>query len=95
MVKHVLLSVWLLPRRAAISVLWMYQKTLSPDHGPLKGLHPHGYCRHEPTCSEYGKNVLRERGLIIGSLLIIRRLFTCHPWHKLEDKKILKVLSQQ
>lgn len=80
MVKRGLLSLWLLPRRSAVFALSVYQKTLSPDHGPLRRLHPYGYCRHEPTCSEYGKNVLRERGFIIGSLLTIRRLLTCHPW---------------
>ena len=69
-----------------------YQKTLSPDHGPLKDLYPYGFCRHEPSCSQYGKQVLRERGLVIGGLLIFARVLNCHPWKKPDDARITKTL---
>ena len=82
MVKHVLRILWLLPRNAAILMVSAYQQTLSPDHGPLKDLSRYGYCRHQPSCSAYAKDVLRERGLVVGSVLTLRRLLTCHPWAK-------------
>ncbi len=93
MVKHTLLSLWQLPRNAAIAFITLYQKTLSPDHGPLKGLYPYGYCRHEPTCSDYGKIVLRERGLVIGSLLLCKRILSCNPWRKPDEAKVRKILG--
>lgn len=80
MVKYVARQLWHLPRHLGIGIISLYQATLSPDHGPLRHLHPHGYCRHDPTCSEYGKIVLQKRGFIIGSLLTIKRILSCNPW---------------
>ena len=74
-------------------MIGLYQATLSPDHGPLRGLYPHGYCRHEPTCSEYGKLVINEKGLLIGSALLLKRILSCNPWSRLSEKKILKIMS--
>ncbi|HBU06578.1 MAG TPA: membrane protein insertion efficiency factor YidD [Candidatus Magasanikbacteria bacterium] len=65
--------------------LWLirlYQKTLSPDHGPLKHLYPHGYCKYYPTCSEYGYQVIKKHGIIIGSLKAGWRILRCNPWSK-------------
>ncbi len=76
-------------------MLRLYQMTLSPDHGPLKGLHPYGYCRHEPTCSMYGIQMLDQRGLIIGSILLIRRVLSCHPWKKPSPEKMMGLLNKK
>ncbi|MBU0767046.1 membrane protein insertion efficiency factor YidD [Patescibacteria group bacterium] len=84
-------SIWHLPRKSIVFLIVCYQYTLSPDHGPLKDLYTYGYCRHEPTCSEYGKIVITKRGVIVGSFLMIKRLLTCHPWRKISEEKILKV----
>lgn len=81
-----------LPRSLAIRAIGVYQKTLSPDHGPLKHLYPYGYCPHEPTCSEYGKHILAKRGLILGSILLTKRLLSCHPWTKPHPERIRKAL---
>lgn len=86
-----MVQLWLLPRRMLIGLISIYQATLSPDHGPLKHLYPHGYCRHDPTCSEYGKQVLRDRGAVIGSLLAIKRILNCNPWTKISDEKLMKM----
>tara|TARA_Y100000310_G_scaffold175693_1_gene175760 strand:+ start:14073 stop:14363 length:291 start_codon:yes stop_codon:yes gene_type:complete len=83
------------PRNTAIRLIELYQKTLSPDHGALKSMHPYGFCRHEPTCSEYGKQILAKRGLIVGSILIIKRLLSCHPWAKISEEKVMKIASQK
>ena len=36
-------------------------------------------CRYTPSCSEYSIEALKEFGLIKGSLLSLRRIFSCHP----------------
>ena len=65
--------------KALIGAIVVYQKTLSPDHGPLKPLFPAGVCRFTPTCSQYAIDALHARGL--SSLpLIIKRLVRCHPF---------------
>ena len=88
------LPLWLLPRRAAVLLLRLYQATLSPDHGPLRSLHPYGFCRHSPTCSMYAVLALERRGFVIGSLLSLRRLLTCHPWRKPDERKMRELAGK-
>lgn len=63
-------------------VVWsvrLYQRTLSPDHGPLSAAWPAGVCRFSPTCSEYMiASINKEgwRGIIVG----IKQLLHCHPY---------------
>ncbi len=71
-----------LPRLLVLKMISVYQKTLSPDHGLLKPLHPYGYCKFTPTCSEYSYQAVEKHGLIKGVWLGTRRLFRCHPWSK-------------
>ncbi len=75
-------SLWRIPRSVAVGLIGFYQFTISPDHGALKGLYPYGYCRHHPTCSMYAKNVIAERGLIIGTMMTIGRVLSCNPFVK-------------
>jgi putative membrane protein insertion efficiency factor len=67
-------------------ILWLiriYQKTISPDHGPIfKRLYPGGYCRFTPTCSEYGYESIKKYGLIRGVPKSVWRIFRCNPWNK-------------
>ena len=79
-----------LPRTLLTGAITLYQRTLSPDHGPLRHLWRYGYCRHEPTCSEYGKLVIMERGVVGGGILTVRRLLTCHPWRKPDRERIMQ-----
>jgi len=37
-------------------------------------------CRHEPTCSIYGAQALRQHGIERGLWLAIKRIARCHPW---------------
>jgi putative component of membrane protein insertase Oxa1/YidC/SpoIIIJ protein YidD len=92
-VTHVFRKFWHLPRDAAIAAITLYQATLSPDHGPLKGLHPYGYCRHEPTCSMFAKKMLEQRGLVLGMIRSIARVLTCHPWKKVSPGKFAKIID--
>ncbi len=94
MVLPLLHAVWLLPRRACVAAMTLYQATISPDHGPLRHLYSYGYCRHDPTCSDYGKEAVTKRGVIIGGALLIKRLLTCHPWKKPDERRIMKIVHR-
>jgi putative membrane protein insertion efficiency factor len=76
-------------------LITMYQHTLSPDHGPLKHLYPYGYCRHSPTCSEYAKEQLQEKGLVIGGLLAIKRVLFCNPFAPISAEKWQEMAKRQ
>lgn len=65
----------------ALGVIWLYQHTLSFDHGPLRVLYPHGYCRFTPTCSQYAYQAIAKYGIIKGTYLGIQRIMRCNPWH--------------
>lgn len=68
-------------RKILLGSIRTYQRTLSPDHGALRVLFPHGVCRFVPTCSEYAAQAITQHGALRGSLLAIRRLGRCHPFH--------------
>ena len=36
-------------------------------------------CRYLPTCSDYSIEALKTYGLLKGSYLSLRRIFSCHP----------------
>lgn len=83
-----------LPATLMIAFITLYQRTLSPDHGPLRHLHSYGYCRHSPTCSVYAKQVIGERGAVIGGLLALRRVLTCNPFAKPSKERLLEVAGR-
>ncbi len=68
--------------KIAIYIIKLYQKTLSPDHGALKHLSPHGFCRFNPTCSQYGLEAIGKYGIIKGGIKTIWRILRCNPWNK-------------
>ena len=57
-------------------LIWLiifYRKFISPIMGP--------HCRFEPTCSMYALQAIRKYGAIKGSVLTVKRLLKCHPFH--------------
>ncbi|MCH8134494.1 MAG: membrane protein insertion efficiency factor YidD [Proteobacteria bacterium] len=80
--------------RGIQATIWLYQHTLSPDHGPLRFLFPAGACRYHPTCSVYMSQAIHHhewRGLIHG----VRRILRCHPFADGgEDPVKIKVETQ-
>ena len=63
---------WLL-----ILLVRFYQLTLSRLLVLLFG----PVCRFEPSCSRYAVECLRMHGALRGSLLSVKRLCRCHPFH--------------
>jgi hypothetical protein len=57
----------------ALASLRAYQRFVSP-------LLPRA-CRFQPSCSRYGYDALQRYGLVKGSLMTMKRLFRCHPFH--------------
>jgi putative membrane protein insertion efficiency factor len=70
------------PRQIILLLIFLYQKTVSPDHGFLKKFYPHGYCRFYPTCSEYGYQTIKKRGILMGIPKTLWRILRCNPWGK-------------
>ena len=51
-----------------------YQLAISPYLGQR--------CRFYPSCSNYAAQAIEAHGAGKGSVLAIRRLCKCHPWHE-------------
>ncbi len=59
-------------RFVLIAFIRFYQITISPLLG--------SNCRHQPTCSVYAIESLKEWGAWKGLGLTLRRIMKCHPW---------------
>jgi putative membrane protein insertion efficiency factor len=59
-------------KKVFILPIKVYQWLISPLLGQN--------CRHEPTCSNYAIEAIREWGVIRGIWLGIKRISKCHPW---------------
>jgi putative membrane protein insertion efficiency factor len=68
-----------LPVHAALALIAVYQRTLSPVLPALFG--PGCGCRFTPTCSHYAAGALRTHGFFAGIFLSARRLGKCTPLH--------------
>lgn len=64
-----------LPLAIALVLLAAYRTFISPLLVTIAG----PACRFEPSCSEYARQALTERGLGRGLYLTLRRLLRCHP----------------
>ncbi|XOV86208.1 MAG: membrane protein insertion efficiency factor YidD [Pseudomonadota bacterium] len=60
-------------QRTLIAMLRFYQLTLSLVIGQR--------CRFYPSCSSYAMDAIRIHGALRGSVLTIKRLSRCHPFH--------------
>ena len=69
-------------KRAALSAIILYQKTLSFDHGPLARFFPFLGCRFYPTCSQYTHQAINKYGLLKGCWLGLKRILRCTPLSK-------------
>lgn len=59
--------------RGMVGAVVVYQRLVSPFLPQT--------CRFAPTCSEYARRALIERGVLVGGWLALRRVLRCHPFH--------------
>lgn len=59
--------------RSILALIRLYQAAISPLRPPS--------CRYAPTCSAYAVEAIERFGAIRGTLLAVRRLLRCHPFH--------------
>lgn len=57
-----------------MGIIKLYQLFISPLLG--------ANCRFIPTCSQYAMEALQKYGALKGSLLALKRISKCHPWHE-------------
>ena len=51
-----------------------YQRWISPFLLPA--------CRFYPSCSEYAAQAIQRYSLVKAVILIVTRIFKCHPYHE-------------
>lgn len=64
----------------AIFLINVYQKSISPDHGWFKATYPYGFCRFNPSCSQYAKEAIYKYGFFRGFFMGLVRIAKCNPW---------------
>ena len=60
--------------------IFLYQRTLSPDHGIGTEIFGRVRCRFFPSCSEYTVRALSQYGLLRGVVVSLKRIGKCGPW---------------
>jgi putative membrane protein insertion efficiency factor len=60
-------------RTLLVYLIRLYQKFVSPCFPPT--------CRFYPTCSTYAIQAIDRYGAIRGTLIAVRRIIKCHPFH--------------
>ena len=69
-----------LPKKMVKATIRLYQRSVSPDHGPLRFLFPYGVCKFHPTCSDYALEAVDKHGITRGLLMANARIWRCTPW---------------
>jgi putative membrane protein insertion efficiency factor len=60
-------------KKIALGLIWLYKKAVSPHLPPA--------CRYYPSCSAYAFEAVEKHGVVRGSLLAVKRILRCHPFH--------------
>lgn len=63
-----------------LRMIKIYQATLSFDHGIPRMFFPGGYCKFQPTCSDYAYMAIEKHGVIRGGLKGTWRVLRCNPF---------------
>jgi len=72
----------LFSRYLVIKLLKIYQRTLSFDHGVGKYFFPQGFCRFQPSCSDYAIAAIEKYGVIKGGGKALWRVLRCNPFNR-------------
>ncbi len=78
-------------KQILIITIKIYQRTLSPDHGWFRSKWPYGYCRYQPTCSQYAIDSLHAHGALKGSLKAAWRILRCNPFAQPGADPVIKL----
>ena len=60
-------------RHVVVLLIRLYQLAIAPLLGNV--------CRFEPSCSRYAMAVIERFGVLRGSVLALKRIGRCHPFH--------------
>jgi hypothetical protein len=66
-------------KKIILLIISLYQRTIAVM---LFNLGLKGDCRFSPTCSEYAKLSVSQKGILKGSYLSIARVLKCQPFYK-------------
>ncbi|HUD04836.1 MAG TPA: membrane protein insertion efficiency factor YidD [Patescibacteria group bacterium] len=66
-------------KKIALFLINIYQALISTTLKNLLGVNRS--CRFHPTCSDYAKLTISEKGLLKGSYLSMIRLLKCQPFY--------------
>ncbi|XLQ20283.1 MAG: membrane protein insertion efficiency factor YidD [Candidatus Moraniibacteriota bacterium] len=69
-------------KKVFLTIIVIYQKTISLDHGVFSKMYGKRLCRYYPSCSEYTYDAINEHGIVSGMWLGTKRICRCHPWHE-------------
>lgn len=69
-------------KKIILTLITLYQKTFSPDHGPFRHFFFAAGCRFYPSCSQYGYEAIDRYGVIRGLLKSMVRIAKCNPFHR-------------
>ncbi|GAB6047390.1 membrane protein insertion efficiency factor YidD [Methyloparacoccus murrellii] len=61
-------------RYLLVGLIQLYRYLISPWLGH--------HCRFEPSCSAYALTAIQRYGAWRGTVLAVKRLARCHPWHE-------------
>ena len=75
--KEKILSI---PKKTALIIIRVYQKTLSTDHSFWAQPEKFRICLYSPSCSEYTYQAIEKFGLIKGGLMGTARIIRCNPF---------------
>lgn len=70
-------------KKLAQTLIRLYQKLLSFDHGIPHKLFPGiRFCRFTPSCSQYTYEAIGKYGILRGSLMGMYRILRCNPFSR-------------
>lgn len=65
-------------KKITLSIISFYQKIIAVA---LLNLGLKGNCRFSPTCSEYAKQIISQKGIIKGVYFSFVRILKCQPFY--------------
>jgi len=68
-------------KKVLLTLIRLYQRTLSLDHGLLSYFYGERLCRFHPTCSQYTYEAVSQNGILRGCWMGLKRVLRCHPWN--------------